>query len=65
VNLPLDVIREVGKQPQTGGAAKFWGAPDKNGFSHVAESFQYLLVGGVWCGVWCGAPKLARCRRSP
>jgi hypothetical protein len=31
---------------QAGGAAKFRDVPDKNGFSHVAESLQYLLVGG-------------------
>jgi hypothetical protein len=31
---------------QTGGAAKFRDVPDKNSFSHVAESLQYLLVGG-------------------
>jgi hypothetical protein len=34
------------KRVQTGGAAKFRDVPDKNGFSHVAESLQYLLVGG-------------------
>jgi hypothetical protein len=31
---------------QAGGAAKFRDVPDKNGFSHMAESFQYLLMGG-------------------
>ena len=34
------------KRVQAGGAAKFRDVPDKNGFSHVAESLQYLLVGG-------------------
>ena len=34
------------KRVQVGGAAKFRDVPDKNGFSHVAESLQYLLVGG-------------------
>jgi hypothetical protein len=34
------------KRVQTGGTAKFRDVPDKNGFSHVAESLQYLLVGG-------------------
>jgi hypothetical protein len=30
---------------QAGGAAKFRDVPDKNDYSHVAESLQYLLVG--------------------
>ncbi len=34
------------KRVQAGDAAKFRDLPDKNGFSHVAESLQYLLVGG-------------------
>ncbi len=34
------------KRVQAGGAAKFRDVPDKNGLSHVAESLQYLLVGG-------------------
>ena len=34
------------KRVQAGGAAKFRDVPDKNGFSHVEESLQYLLVGG-------------------
>ncbi len=34
------------KRVQTGGAVKFRDVPEKNGFSHVAESLQYLLVGG-------------------
>ena len=46
MNLRLNAIPEVGEHPQTGGASKFRDVPDKNGFSHVAESLQYLLVGG-------------------
>ena len=34
------------KRVQAGGAAKFRDVPEKNGFCHVAESLQYLLVGG-------------------
>jgi hypothetical protein len=34
------------KRVQTGGSDKFRDAPDKNGFSHVAGSLQYRLVGG-------------------
>ena len=34
------------KRVQTGGAEKFRDALDKNGFSHVAGSLQYRLVGG-------------------
>jgi hypothetical protein len=34
------------KRVQAGGAAKFGDVPDKNGFSHMAESLQYLLMGG-------------------
>ena len=34
------------KRVQTGGSDKFRDAPNKNGFSHVAESLQYLLMGG-------------------
>jgi hypothetical protein len=34
------------KRVQVGGAAKYRDMPDKNDYSHVAESLQYLLVGG-------------------
>ena len=34
------------KRVQAGSAAKFRDVPDKNGFSHMAESLQYLLMGG-------------------
>ena len=34
------------KRVQAGGAAKLRDVPDKNGFFRVAESLQYLLVGG-------------------
>ncbi len=34
------------KRVQAGGAAKFRDVTEKNGFCHVAESLQYLLVGG-------------------
>jgi hypothetical protein len=34
------------KRVQVGGAAKCREIPDKNDYSHVAESMQYLLVGG-------------------
>jgi hypothetical protein len=34
------------KRVQISGAAKYRDMPDKNDYSHVAESLQYLLVGG-------------------
>jgi hypothetical protein len=34
------------KRVQVSGAAKYRDMPDKNDYSHVAESLQYLLVGG-------------------
>ena len=46
------------KRVQTGGSDKFRDAPNKNGFSHVAESLQYLLVGG-------GEARLRAKTRSP
>ena len=46
------------KRVQAGSAAKFRDVPDKNGFSHMAESLQYLLVGG-------GEARLRAKTRSP
>ena len=43
---------------QAGSAEKARDAPNKNGFSHVAESLQYLLVGG-------GEARLRAKTRSP
>ncbi len=43
------VLRKGGyayKRVQASGAAKFRDMPEKNADSHVAESLQYLLVGG-------------------
>jgi hypothetical protein len=34
------------KRVQVSGAAKYRDVPDKNDYSHVAESLQYLMVGG-------------------
>jgi len=47
------------KRVQAGGAAKFRDVPDKNGFSHVAESLQYLLVGGGEARLLVKRPQIA------